>query len=159
MSQLSTTFKTPDTYHYAVLAFKLVQAGRVSLALVARATSLVCVVKSIEVVVIDVFAVKDIGDEFQDRGLPHSSLSNEKDGVWCFRVVRRTLDDPLLERLYVTGKYGQKLCIKGCFVNSLDSRNINIIPDTGFSILVVRRRIVALVSRIDDGLAGGIFVP
>ena len=54
----------PDTYHYIVLAFKLVQAGRVGLALVARATSHVCVVKSIKGVVINVFAVKDIGDEF-----------------------------------------------------------------------------------------------
>ena len=76
-----TTFRTPDTYHYAVLAFKLVQAGRVGLAQVVRTTSLVCAVKGTEVVVIDVFAVKDTGDEFQDRGLPDSGLSNEKDGV------------------------------------------------------------------------------
>ena len=96
--------QTPYTYHYAIFAFKLVRAGRVGLALVARTTSLVCVVKGIEVVVIDAFAVKDIGDEFRDRRLPDSRLSNEKDGVWCFRVVRRTLDDSLLERLYVTGK-------------------------------------------------------
>ena len=64
MLHLYTTFKMPDTYHYIVLAFKLVQAGRVGLALVARATSHVCVVKSIKGVVINVFAVKDIGDEF-----------------------------------------------------------------------------------------------
>src|SRR6266853_1176455 len=67
MLPLSTTFKTPDTYHYAVLAFKLVQAGRVGLTLVEDA----------EVVMLTPVGVKDIGQEFQDRGLPNSSLSNE----------------------------------------------------------------------------------
>ncbi len=147
--RLPTTFKTPDTYHYVVLALKLVQARRVGLTPVEDA----------EVVVITPVGVKDIGDEFQDRGLPDSSLSNEKDGVWCFRVVRRSLDDPLLERLYVAGKYGQKLCIKRCCGNSLDSRNISIIPDTGFSALVVRQRIAEWVSKIDGRLAGVIFIP
>ena len=47
---------------------------------------------------------KDIGDECQDRGLPDSSLSDEKDGEWYFLLVRRTLDDPLLKRIYVAGK-------------------------------------------------------
>jgi len=54
------------THHYAVLARKLVKADRVSLALVARTTSLVGMVEDIEVVVINVVAGKDTGDEFQD---------------------------------------------------------------------------------------------
>ena len=70
------------------------------------------VVESVEVVEITPVGDKDIGNQFQDRGLPGTSLSHEKDGVWCFRLIRRTLDDPLLERLCVTGKQGQKWCIK-----------------------------------------------
>ena len=84
------------TYHYAVLACKLVQARQIGLTLVG-------VIEDAEVVVITLVCNKDISDEFQDRGLPDSSLSNEKHGAWCFRFVRRTLDDPLLEKLYVAG--------------------------------------------------------
>ena len=54
------------TYHYAVLAPKLVKSGRVGLALVVMATLLVGMVENIEVVVINIVASKDIGDEFQD---------------------------------------------------------------------------------------------
>ena len=54
------------THHYAILARKLVKAGLVSLALVVRATSLVSMVEDFEVIVINVVASKDIGDEFQD---------------------------------------------------------------------------------------------
>ena len=71
MFGLPTTFKMPGTYHYAVLAFKLVQAGRVGLTSVGDA----------EVVVITPVGDKDIGDEFQDSGLLDSSLSNEKDDL------------------------------------------------------------------------------
>ena len=52
------------TYHYAVLAPKLVKSGRVGLALVVMATLLVGMVENIEVVVINVVASNDIGDEF-----------------------------------------------------------------------------------------------
>ena len=64
MLRLPTTFKSPDTYHYAVLARKLVKSGRVGLALVVRTTLLVGMVENVEVVAIDVVASKDIGDEF-----------------------------------------------------------------------------------------------
>jgi hypothetical protein len=43
---------------------------------------LVGAVEDSKVVVINVFAVKDIGDEFQGRGLADASLSKKKDGVW-----------------------------------------------------------------------------
>ena len=110
MLRLSTTLKNTDTYHYTVLARKLIEAGRVSPTPVVVSEAgrvgltLVLVVEDVEVVVIAPVGDKDIGNEFQDRGLPGTSLSNEKDGVWCFRLIRRTLDDPLLDRLYVTGK-------------------------------------------------------
>ena len=73
---LPITFKSHDTYHYAVLACKLVQAARVG-------PTLVVVPKDAKVVVTTLVGDKDIGDEFQDRGLPHSSLSDEKDGGCC----------------------------------------------------------------------------
>ena len=43
-------------------------------------------VEDIEVVVINVIAGKDIGDEFQERGLSNTSLSN-KDCVWPIRIL------------------------------------------------------------------------
>ena len=52
------------TYHSTVLAPKLVKSGRVGLALVVMATLLVGIVENVEVVVINVVASKDIGDEF-----------------------------------------------------------------------------------------------
>jgi len=61
-----TTFTNASTYHYAVLAREFVKADRVGLALVARTTLLVGVVKGIEVIVIGVIAVKDIGEELQE---------------------------------------------------------------------------------------------
>jgi len=76
---------------------------------------LVGVVEGVKVVVVDVVAVKDIGDEFKERGFPDTSLANEKDCVGRFRWARVELcvDDTLLERLYVAGKYGWKSCTKG----------------------------------------------
>ena len=56
----------PYTYHYAILAPKLVKSGRVGLALVVRTTQLVGMIENVEVVVINVVSSKDIGDEFQD---------------------------------------------------------------------------------------------
>jgi hypothetical protein len=77
-----TTFTNTGTYHGAVLAPKFIKACRVGPTLISRITSLVCMFKDVEVVVINVIAYKDIGDEFQDRGLSNASLSNKKDGVW-----------------------------------------------------------------------------
>ena len=64
--RILTMFKNCRTHHYAILARKLVKAGRVSLALVGRTTSLVSMVEDVEVVVVNVISGKDIGDEFQD---------------------------------------------------------------------------------------------
>ena len=83
----TSTFKGACTYHYAVPARKFIQAGRVGLTLAVRTTLFIAAVEDIEVVVIDVIADKGIGDEFQDRGLSNTCLSNEKDGVWLIRSV------------------------------------------------------------------------
>jgi len=61
-----TTFIYAYTYHYAVLARKFVKSGGVGPALGVGTTSLVGIVKNVEVVVVNVVASKDIGDEFQD---------------------------------------------------------------------------------------------
>jgi len=104
---LLTAFRHAGTYHYAVLARKFAKVGRVGLALVVRTMLLVGVVEGIEVVVVDVIAVKDIGDKFQDRGLSNASLPNKKDGIWPIRLVLGCFDDPLLKGLYVARKYCQ----------------------------------------------------
>jgi hypothetical protein len=66
---------------------------------------LVGMVEDVGVVVINVVANKYIGDEFQERGLSDASLSKKQDGVsHVVRFVVGGLDDPLLERLYVTRK-------------------------------------------------------
>ena len=80
-------FKSTSTYHSAVLARKLIQAGRVGLTLVVRTTLFIGSVEDIEVVVINVVAREDIADEFHDRGLSNTSLSNKKDGVSPIRSV------------------------------------------------------------------------
>jgi len=67
---------------------------------------LIGLVEGVEIAVINVLATKDIGKELQDRGLSDTSLSNKKEGYWYVRLVRRCLDYPLLERLYVARKYG-----------------------------------------------------
>src|SRR5258706_15816340 len=85
---LHTMFEIPNNHHYAVLAPELVKSRRLGLALVVRTTGLlVGVVEGVEVVVIDVVAVKDIVNELQERGLSYPSLSNKKDGVWRFHLV------------------------------------------------------------------------
>jgi len=112
-SHIYTTSTNCRTDHYAILARKLVKAGRVGLALVVRITSLVGMVEDIEVIVINVVASKDIGDEFQDRGFSDTSLSNKKNSVWRFRPV---LDNPVLKRLGVAGKDDQKYCVANAVV-------------------------------------------
>ena len=56
--------KCAGTYHYAVPASKLIKADSLGQALVFRTTLLVS--KDVEVVVIDVVADKDIGDELDE---------------------------------------------------------------------------------------------
>ena len=84
---IPATFKRARTYHYAVLARKFIQAGRISLTLVVRTTLLIGAIEDIEVEMVNVISGKDIGDEFQERGLSNTSLSNKKDGVWLIRPV------------------------------------------------------------------------
>ena len=66
MVSLHTMFEIRDTHRCAALTRKFVNAGRVGPTLVVRTTLLVGVVQGMEVVVMEVVAVKDIGDEFQD---------------------------------------------------------------------------------------------
>ena len=54
------------TYHHTVLTRKLVKVGFVGQTLVLKTTMLVGVVENVEVVVIDIVAGEDIGNEFQD---------------------------------------------------------------------------------------------
>ena len=55
-----------STYHYTVLACTFINASRVGRSLISRSTLLVGGVKDIEIVVVNVVAGKDIGDEFQE---------------------------------------------------------------------------------------------
>jgi len=61
-----TTLTNIGTYHDAVLAPKFIKARGVGLTLITRITLLVCMFEAVEVVVVDVIACKDIGDESQD---------------------------------------------------------------------------------------------
>ena len=92
------------TYHYAVVARELVEAGRVSLTLVAGTTLLVAAVEDSKVVMINIIADKDISEVFQECGFADPSLSNQNDGVLRSNRVLRCLDDPSLEGLNVTKK-------------------------------------------------------
>ena len=65
MSCVLTTPTETSTYPYAVPTCEFIQTGRVGLALAVRTTLLVGTVEDIEVVAIDIFADKDIGDDFQ----------------------------------------------------------------------------------------------
>jgi len=58
-------FTNTATYHYAIFTCKFVNTGRVGLTLVAKTALLVSVVEDFEVIAINRFADKDIGDEFQ----------------------------------------------------------------------------------------------
>ena len=100
-SYILATLKNANTYHLAVLARKFVKADRLGPTLVGRSAILVGMVEDVVVVVINVFAVKDVGEEFQECRLSDTSLSKKKDGVWCIRLVRRCVDNSLLETLYV----------------------------------------------------------
>lgn len=60
------TSTNTGTYYYAILARKFVQTRRVGLTLMTRTTLFVGVVEDLEVVLINVVAGEDIGDEFQE---------------------------------------------------------------------------------------------
>ena len=78
---LLNTLTIAGTYHNAVLAREFVKAGRVGLALVFRTTLLVSMIENVDVVMINVVAVKDIGDEFQEGRFSNTSFSNKKDAL------------------------------------------------------------------------------
>ena len=67
---------TVGTYRHVALTRKLVNMGLVRSALVLRTTIFVGVIEKVEVVVINIVARKDIGNEFQEGGLSDTSLSN-----------------------------------------------------------------------------------
>ena len=113
-----THFASISTYHYAVVACKFVKAGRPGLAI------LTLVAVDHKAVVINIAADEDIGEEFHECGFADTSLSNQEDGIICLNLVLRCLDDPLLERLYVTRKYGPERCIKDVVKNLLDNLDI-----------------------------------
>jgi len=55
-----------DAYHYPVIAPELINTDGVGLTLIIRTTLFVGMVEDFEIVVINVFAGKGIGDKFQD---------------------------------------------------------------------------------------------
>ena len=61
-----TTSTNTGAYHDTVLARKFIKTRRVGLTLTNSTTSLVCMFEDVEVVVINVVADEDIGNEFQD---------------------------------------------------------------------------------------------
>ena len=97
-------FKTSRTYHCAVATRKFVKMGRASLALVITTTLLICVVGDVGVIGTNVVANENIRDEFQDRGLSNTSLSDKKDSVSESRIL--AFDDTPFERRHVAGRYG-----------------------------------------------------
>jgi hypothetical protein len=48
---------------------------------------LVAVVDDVKIIVINIIAEKDIGDESQERRLSDTNLSEKKNGVWLICVV------------------------------------------------------------------------
>ena len=113
-------FKNADTYHPAVLAREFVKADQIGPSLAGKLTMLVGVVKDVEVVVINVFPVKEVGEELQECRLSGTSLSNKKDGAWCISLI---LDEPLLERLYIAINYSKKRSSRVSW-NILDGRGV-----------------------------------
>jgi len=66
MLYILTTFIYAYTHHHAVLARKFVKSGGVSLALIVGTALLVGLVENVEIVMVNVVASKDIGNEFQE---------------------------------------------------------------------------------------------
>jgi len=65
-SRIANMFTNAGTYHDTVLARDFVKTRRVGLVLVVRATLLIGTVEDVEIVMINVIAGNDIGDEFQN---------------------------------------------------------------------------------------------
>ena len=63
-SQKFIKFKRDKTYHRATFALKFIKPGRVGLTLVSRTAPLITVVEDCVVVVINIVANEDIGDQF-----------------------------------------------------------------------------------------------
>ena len=61
-----TTSTNTGTYHNAVLTRKFIETCRVGLTLTNSTTLLVCMFEDVEVVLINVIAYEDIGNELQD---------------------------------------------------------------------------------------------
>jgi hypothetical protein len=102
----SSLWQCAGTYYYAVFASDFVKGGRVGLTLVVETTLLVVAVEDVKVVLINIVAQKDIGEEVQECGFTDTGLSNQKDGVMRLNLVLRCLDDSSLEGLYITRKHG-----------------------------------------------------
>jgi hypothetical protein len=81
-SLIPATFINPGTYHYTILAGKFVKMGGVGLALIIRTGLFVGGVEGFKVIATHFIAGENVSDEFQERGLSDTSLSNKKDGVW-----------------------------------------------------------------------------
>ena len=60
-----TTLRNVGTYHYAVVTRKFVKASQNGLRVIIQTTVLVGAVEDFEVVVINILAGEDIGDELQ----------------------------------------------------------------------------------------------
>jgi len=101
-----------------------IKAGRVCLTLGSRTALLIGTIEDVEVVLINAVAAKDIDDEFQECGLAHTSLSDEKDGVWCLNLILRRLDEPLPDRLHNAGPYDQEQCNKEIIITHLIARGV-----------------------------------
>ena len=80
-------FKDAISYHYAVPALEFVKVCAIDPTLIARITLLVRVVENVKVVVVNIFAAKDIGDELHNGGLADTRPSHQEDGVWLFHLV------------------------------------------------------------------------
>ena len=93
---IPATFKSTSTYHYAVLARKFIPAGCVGLTLVVRTTLFIGAVEDIKVVVISDIAHKDIGDEFQNRGLSNTVSPTRRMVNGIFRQFFNVLMIPFL---------------------------------------------------------------
>jgi len=94
--------------------------------LVVRATLRDCVMLNDgEVVVINVVASKEVGNEHQKRGLSGARLSNEQDGGWRVRVrlVCWCHDVAFRERLYVARSLDMPHSSRGVFVGTHVSLN------------------------------------
>ena len=101
----SHLIRNSDTYQCTADAHNFVKVGQRCLA---NSTSFVrLVVENVKVVMIDVLAKEDIGNEFQEYRLVAVPPPHKKDGVWCICIILRGCDDPMLKKIYAAREYGQ----------------------------------------------------